>query len=74
MRELKFIWSNHSFNQDENMGREKDRKLRRRRRRRAKLQKLQARLTHAKDLKERDRMIQKIHRISIYPPEGIPRY
>ncbi len=55
------------------MGREKDRKLRRRRQRRAKLQKLKARLAETKGLKERERLIQKINKISVYPPENIPR-
>jgi hypothetical protein len=53
------------------MAREKDRKLRRRRRRRAKLHKLKARLAQTKDLRERDRLIQKIIKISVYPPEDI---
>jgi hypothetical protein len=55
------------------MGREKDRKLRRRRRRRTKLHKLKSRLAQTKDPKERDRLIEKIHKISVYPPENIPR-
>ena len=54
------------------MGREKDRKLRRRRQRRAKLQKLKARLAKTNSLKERERLIQKINKISVYPPENIP--
>jgi hypothetical protein len=48
------------------MGREKDRKLHRRKRRRAKLHKLKAKLAQAKDLRERQRLIQKINKISIY--------
>lgn len=55
------------------MGREKDRKLRRRRRRRAKLHKLKARLAQTKDLKERQGLIQKIRKISVYPNLDIPR-
>jgi hypothetical protein len=58
--------------QEEILGREIDRKLRRRRRRRTKLHKLKARLAQTKDLKERDRLIQKIHKISLNPPENIP--
>lgn len=54
------------------MAREKDRKLRRRRRRRAKLHKLKARLAQTKSLQERERLIQKIVKISVYPPEDIP--
>lgn len=55
------------------MGREKNRKLRRKQRRRAKLHKLKARLAQSKDLRERQRLIEKIIRISVYPPEDIPR-
>jgi hypothetical protein len=55
------------------MGREKDRKLRRRRGRRAKLHKLKTKLAQARDLKERERLIQKIYKISVYPPLNIPR-
>ena len=55
------------------MGREKDRKLRRKKRRRAKLRKLKARLAQTKDLKERQRLIQKIHKISVYPSVDLPR-
>ena len=55
------------------MGREKDRKLRRRRRRRQKLHKLKARFSQSKDLKERQYLIQKIIKISVYPPMDIPR-
>ena len=53
------------------MGREKDRKLRRRRRRRKKLHKLKVRLAQTKDLKERQRLIQKIVKISVNPPLDI---
>jgi hypothetical protein len=67
------IWCRLSFYQDEIKGREKDRKLCRRRRRRAKLKKLKARLAQTKGLKERERLIQKINKISVYPPENIPR-
>jgi hypothetical protein len=56
------------------MGREKDRKLNRRRRRRTKLHKLKARLAQTKDLKERQRLIQKINKISFYPLMDIPEY
>jgi len=54
------------------MGREIDRKLRRKRRRN-KLQKLKARLPQSKDLKERQHLIQKIIKISVYPPMDNPR-
>jgi hypothetical protein len=59
-------WSNK-------LGREKDRKRNRKRRRRRKLHKLKARLAQTKNPKERQRLIQKILRISIYPPMDIPR-
>jgi hypothetical protein len=52
-------------------GREKDRKLRRRRSRRKKLQKLKAKLAETKDLKRREHLIEKIKRISVYPPENL---
>jgi hypothetical protein len=55
------------------MGREKDRKLRRRKRRRAKLHKLKVRLAQTKDLKERQRLIQKLQKISLYPTLDIPK-
>jgi len=55
------------------MGREKDRKLRRRKRRRAKLHKLKARLVQTKDLKNRQQLIEKIRKISIYPNQDISR-
>jgi hypothetical protein len=55
------------------MGREKDRKLRRRKRRRAKLHKLKVRLAQSKDLKERQRLIQKIQKVSLYPNKDIPK-
>lgn len=55
------------------MGREKDRKLRRRKRRRAKLRKLKARLSQTKDLKERQRLIQKILKISVTPTPDVPK-
>jgi hypothetical protein len=54
------------------MGREKDRKLRRRKRRRAKLHKLKARLAQTKDLKERQRVIQKLKKVSLYPHMEFP--
>jgi hypothetical protein len=54
------------------MGREKDRKLRRKKRRRAKLRKFKQRLARTRDLEERKRLIQKIRKISIHPPEDIP--
>jgi hypothetical protein len=54
------------------MGREKDRKLHRRQRRRAKLHKLKTRLAQSKDLKERQLLLQKIIKISVYPPLDIP--
>lgn len=49
------------------MAREKDRKLNRKRRRRAKLHKFKTKLERTKDLKERQRLIEKINKISIYP-------
>ena len=49
------------------MGREKDRKLNRRRRRVTKLHKLKIRLSHAKDLKEKQYLTEKINKISYYP-------
>jgi hypothetical protein len=55
------------------MGREKDRKLRRKRRRRVKLHKLKVRLAQTKDPKERQKLIQKINKISFYPTQNIPR-
>lgn len=55
------------------MGREKDHKLNRRRRRRRKLQKYKARLAETEDPKERRRLIDKIYRISFYPPTDIPK-
>jgi hypothetical protein len=55
------------------MGREKDRKLNRRRRRRRKLHKLKVRLAQCKVPKERQRLIQKIQRISFHPPLDLPR-
>jgi hypothetical protein len=55
------------------MAREKDRKLRRRRQRRAKLRKLKAKLAQASDLKERQRLIEKITKISVYPTGDFPR-
>ena len=55
------------------MGREKDRKLRRRKRRRAKLHKLKAKYGQSKYLKEQQRLIQKIIKISVSPPMDIRR-
>ena len=55
------------------MGREKDRKLRRRRRRQTKVHKLKARIAQSKDLKERQRLVHKLLKISVYPPMDIPR-
>ena len=55
------------------MGREKDRKLHRRRRRRTKLHKLKAKLAETKDLKDRQHLIEKIRKISVYPNLDIPR-
>jgi hypothetical protein len=54
------------------MGTEKDRKRNRRRRRRQKLHKLKARLAETKDPKERQRLMDKIRRISVYPPTDLP--
>ncbi len=55
------------------MGREKDRKLSRRKRRRTKLHKLKVKLAQTKDLKDRQRLIEKIRKISVYPNLEIPR-
>jgi hypothetical protein len=55
------------------MGREKDRKLRRKKRRRAKLRKLKTRLAQTKDLKERQRLIQKLQKVSLYPALETPK-
>jgi hypothetical protein len=55
------------------MGREKDRKLNRRRRRRKKLHKLKVKLAQTKDLKDRQYLIEKIRKISLYPNLEIPR-
>jgi hypothetical protein len=55
------------------MGTEKDRKRNRRRRRRRKLRKLKAKLAETKDPKDRQRLIDKIHRISVYPPSDLPK-
>ena len=55
------------------MGREKDRKLNRKRRRRQKLHKYKARLAQTKDPAERQKLIQKILRISVYPLDDIPK-
>lgn len=49
------------------MGRQVDRELRRRRRRQKKLRRLKARLAQTKDPAERERLIDKIRRISYYP-------
>ena len=55
------------------MGREKDRELRRRKQRRAKLHKLKAKLAQTKDLKDRQHLIEKIRKISVYPNLEITR-
>lgn len=55
------------------MGTEKARKLNRRRRRRRKLHKLKARLSESKDPKEREYLIEKIKKISVYPPTDLPK-
>jgi hypothetical protein len=47
--------------------REKDKKLKRQRRRRRKIRKLRAKFVEAKNLEDRQRLIEKIKRISIYP-------
>lgn len=49
------------------MGREKDRKLRRKRRRQNKLRKLKQQLNDANDLRDKQMIIDKIQRISVYP-------
>lgn len=48
-------------------GREKDKKLKRRRRRKKKLKALKTRLAESKNLEERERLIEKIKSVSIYP-------
>ena len=53
------------------MGTEKDRKRNRRRRRRRKLHKFKARLSESKDPKEREYLIEKIKKISLYPPTDL---
>jgi hypothetical protein len=58
---------------ESDMGREKDRKLRRKKRRRAKLRKYKARLAQTKDLKERERLVEKIRKISFYPMTDLSR-
>ena len=50
------------------MFRERDREIRRRRRRRAKLRRLRARLAETTDPKERQRIIEKIRKISPLAP------
>jgi hypothetical protein len=55
------------------MSRERDRELRRRRQRRQKIHKLKVRLAQSKDLREKQRLIDKIQRISVYPNQSIPR-
>jgi hypothetical protein len=55
------------------MSREKDRELHRRRRRRQKIHKLKVKLAQSKDLKEKQKLIQKLQRISIYPNQSAPR-
>ena len=49
------------------MGREKVRKLNRRRRRVTKLHKLKTRLAQANTLKDKQKLIEKINKISYYP-------
>ncbi|UCD98727.1 MAG: hypothetical protein JSV42_17550 [Chloroflexota bacterium] len=49
------------------MRREKDRKLHRRRHRRAKIKKLKTKLAEARDLKERELLMEKILKISVHP-------
>ncbi len=53
-------------------GREKDKELKRRRRRRTKVKKLKGQLVKSKNLEEREHLIKKIKRISIYPSKVIP--
>jgi hypothetical protein len=48
------------------MGRQKDRDLRRSQRRKVKLHKLKGKLGQTKDTKERQMLIEKINKISIY--------
>ncbi len=47
----------------------RDRELRRRRQRRAKVRYLKARLEAAKTAKEREKIIEKLKRVSYYPPK-----
>ncbi|MGQ9584666.1 MAG: DUF6800 family protein [Anaerolineae bacterium] len=53
------------------MSTEREREIRRRRKRRAKLRYLRARLERSPDLRERERLIQKIRKIS--PTAPIPK-
>ena len=54
------------------MGREKDRQLRRKKRRRVQLHKYKGKLENTKDPKEREYLIQKINKISLYRKTDIP--
>ena len=53
------------------MSTEKDRKRRRKQRRQKKIRKLKAKLAQTKDLKERERISDKIRNISVYLPNDI---
>lgn len=53
-------------------GREKDRKLHRRQRRHKKLRKLQAQMAQTKDLKTREKIEDKIKKISVHFPSDFP--
>ncbi len=53
------------------MSRVRDKELRRRRQRRAKLHQLKAKLAASKDAKERERLMEKIRRISVYLPNDL---
>ena len=55
------------------MGREKDRKLNRRRRRVTKMRNLKDRLAKTTNLKEKEFLIGKINKISLYPMKDIPK-
>jgi hypothetical protein len=54
------------------MATERQKEIKRRRHRRAKLKKLKNGLAQTNDLKERERLIAKINRISINPPKDLP--
>ncbi len=53
------------------MSRIRNKELRRQRQRRAKLHQLKARYAASKDAKERERILEKIRRISVYLPNDL---